>query len=240
MAWFFTQSEISDCCEISGEDALHIKKSLRMKAGEELTLVSPSGTEHRCVIESIESSVKVRVLAKKPSRQEPDVMLTLYQGITKGDKMDLIIQKAVELGVCRIVPTVTHRCVSRPDEKSMAKKLVRWQKIALGAAMQSRRGCVPTVMPMMTLADGAKKAAEDQLSMVFYEGGGESLNSLLTQKPKTVSIFVGSEGGFEESEIKTLNALGVKSATLGKRILRTETAPLAAATAIMLLTGNLE
>lgn len=239
MAWFFADKDFKDKYIIVGDDAQHIRKSLRMKEGEELTLVSPDGTQHLCVVESLAEGVLVKEVSAKPCLQEPTVKVTLYQGLTKGDKMDFIVQKAVELGVTEIVPTLTDRCISRPDEKSMKKKTERWQKIALGAAQQSRRGIIPQVKPMLTLKEAAQRAKEDEVSIVFYEGGGETIASLLKETPKTVSIFIGSEGGFEESEIEYLVGAGTVNATLGKRILRAETAPLAALSAIMFYTGNM-
>lgn len=239
MAWFFSDENFNDKYTVTGEDAQHIKKSLRMRESEELTLVSPDGTEHLCVIETIGDGVEVKAIASKKCEQEPSVCVTLYQGLTKGDKMDFIVQKAVELGVTRIVPILTDRCISRPDEKAMSKKTLRFQKIALGAAQQSRRGIIPEVMPMLTLKKAAKAASKDDVAIVFYEGGGEKISSLMSGNPKSVSIFIGSEGGFEESEIKYLLSEGIKTATLGKRILRAETAPLAALSAIMFYTDNM-
>jgi len=240
MAWFFADSNVTDKYSITGEDAQHIKKSLRMREGEKLSLVSCDKTEHLCEIVSLGENVEVRVLSSKPCEQEPTVKVTLYQGLTKGDKMDFIIQKAVELGVTEIVPILTSRCISRPDEKSMKKKTLRFQKIALGAAQQSRRGIVPEIKPLLTLKEAAEKAKEDDLSIVFYECGGEKLSTLLSKSPKNISIFIGSEGGFEESEIEALKSQGTVTATLGKRILRAETAPLAALSAIMFFTNNME
>lgn len=239
MAWFFTDECFSDKYIIQGEDALHIRKSLRMKEGEQLTLISPQGTESLCEITGLSDGVEVKVLSSKPCEQEPTVKVTLYQGLTKGDKMDFIVQKAVELGVAEIVPVLTERCISRPDEKSIRKKVERWQKIALGAAQQSRRGIIPKIMPLITLKEASKKARADEVSIVFFEGGGEPIPKLLKESPKTVSIFIGSEGGFEEREIQMLKKAGTSSATLGKRILRAETAPLAALTAIMFYTDNM-
>ena len=239
MAWFFADSNFTDKYLIQGEDAQHIRKSLRMKEGEELTLVTPDLTEHLCAIETLSECVEVKEISSKPCEQEPTVKVTLYQGLTKGDKMDFIIQKAVELGVTEIVPTLTERCISRPDEKSMNKKITRWQKIALGAAQQSRRGIIPEVKSLLTLKEAAEKAKNDDVSIVFYEGGGETLASLLKDAPESVSIFIGSEGGFEEREIELLKSAGTTNATLGKRILRAETAPLAALSAIMFFTGNM-
>lgn len=240
MAWFFAESNFTDRYNIQGEDAQHIRKSLRMKEGEELTLVSPDLTEHLCVIDTLSEQIEVKEIFSKPCEQEPTVRVTLYQGLTKGDKMDFIIQKAVELGVTEIVPTLTERCISRPDEKSTNKKIARWQKIALGAAQQSRRGIIPEVKPLLTLKEAAEKSKADDVSIVFYEGGGEAVASFLKDTPATVSIFIGSEGGFEEREIELLKSAGTTNATLGKRILRAETAPLAALSAIMFFTGNME
>lgn len=239
MAWFFADRNFTDKYIVEGDDAQHIRKSLRMREGEELTLVSPDGTEHLCVIRSLSESVEVEEISAKATEQEPSVKVTLYQGLTKGDKMDFIVQKAVELGVTEIVPILTDRCISRPDEKSMNKKTLRFQKIALGAAQQSRRGIVPEVKPMLTLKEAAEKAKSDDVSIVFYEGGGKTIASLLKDNPKSVSIFIGSEGGFEESEIEYLINAGAVNATLGKRILRAETAPLAALSAIMFYTDNM-
>ena len=240
MAWFFADSNFTDNYSIQGEDAQHIRKSLRMKEGEELTLVTPDLTEHLCVIDTLSECVEVKEISSKPCEQEPTVKVTLYQGLTKGDKMDFIIQKAVELGVTEIVPTLTERCISRPDEKSMNKKIARWQKIALGAAQQSRRGIIPEVKPLLTLKEAAENAKNDDVSIVFYEGGGETIATLLKDNPATVSIFIGSEGGFEEREIELLKSAGTTNATLGKRILRAETAPLAALSAIMFYTNNMD
>lgn len=239
MAWFFTDECFSDIYTIQGEDALHIRKSLRMKEGEQLTLISPDQKENLCEITGFNEGVEVKVLSSNPCEQEPSVKVTLYQGLTKGDKMDFIVQKAVELGVTEIVPVLTERCISRPDEKSIRKKVERWQKIALGAAQQSRRGIIPQVKPLITLKEAGEKAKEDEVSIVFYECGGEPLQSLVKDSSLSVSIFIGSEGGFEEREIEMLKDTGTKSATLGKRILRAETAPLAALTAIMFYTDNM-
>ena len=157
----------------------------------------------------------------------------------KSSKLEDIIQKCVELGVTEIVPTLTKRCVSRPDDKSAGKKNVRYQKIALEAAQQSGRGIVPQIQNMKTL----KQAVADddsEVKIVFYEGGGERLTDIVKPNTKSVAVFIGPEGGFEESEVELIESAGGVRATLGKRILRTQTAPVAALTAIMLLTNNLE
>ena len=149
------------------------------------------------------------------------------------------MQKCVELGVYSIVPTLTQRCVSRPDQKSAAKKNQRYQKIALEAAQQSGRGIIPEIVPMKTLAQAITEDESD-VKIVFYEGGGEPIKSIVSPDCKSVSVYIGPEGGFEKNEVEQIVSAGGVQATLGKRILRTQTAPVAALTAIMLLTNNLE
>lgn len=241
MPWFFTDENINgDSFIIKGEDARHIEKSLRMRKGEVLTLVN-SGVEYLCEIKELfDGNVEVAVKTSCPCRREADVQVTLYQSLTKGDKMDFIVQKSVELGVHRIVPVVTSRCVSRPDEKSLRKKIERWQKIALGAAQQSCRGLVPEVCAAMNFSEALKESKELDTAILFYEGGGESLRTFTSKGYKSYGIFVGCEGGFDPVEVESAKEKGVCPATLGKRILRAETAPLAALSAIMCLTGNFD
>jgi 16S rRNA (uracil1498-N3)-methyltransferase len=242
MPWFFTEGEIpADNYIIEGETASHIAKSLRMKPGEELTLVTPLGEQLDCVIDSVfDGNVSVLISDRKPCSQEPDVEVTLYQALPKGDKMEYIIQKCVELGVTRIVPMISARCVSRPDAKSLAKKQKRWQKIALQAAQQSRRGIIPEVCEAVSFKQAVKISEANDQNIIFYEEGGDSVRKLIDQPPKTLGIFIGSEGGFEKSEVELVTASGGSRATLGKRILRAETAPLAALSVIMFATGNFE
>lgn len=242
MAWFFTNEEIStDKYIIQGKDAEHISKSLRMKKGEEITLVTPNRIQHNCVIENTEPSlVSVRVQETKACENEPDVEITLYQALPKGDKTEYIIQKSVELGVTKIVPVISARCISRPDEKSLAKKLVRWQKIAKEAAQQSRRGIVPVVENAVSFKNACELSKANDLNIIFYECGGESVKTLIKDKPHTIGIFIGSEGGFEKAEVDMILENGGGVGTLGKRILRAETAPLAALSIIMYETGNFD
>ena len=238
-AWFFTEEEIdTNKYIITGENAKHIRV-LRMRNGEELTLVTPLGIQHDCVIADVnQTQVVVDVLGSHPCENEPDVFVTLYQALPKGDKMDYIVQKCVELGVSRIVPVMSSRCVSRPDEKSLKKKTARWQKIALQAAMQSRRGIIPEVCQCVSLKQAAELTGENDKTVFFYELGGDSVKNILADKPKTIGMFIGSEGGFEESEAELVLSNGAVAATLGTRILRAETAPLAALSVIMYQTDN--
>lgn len=242
MAWFFTESNIAtEKYSLFGESAKHISKVLRMNKGEEITLVTPDKTQCLCRISDITAeSVTVDILTKSLCRNEPDVEVTLYQALPKGDKMDYIIQKCVELGVSKIVPVISARCVSRPDKKSLVKKQARWQKIALQAAMQSRRGIVPQVCECVSFSKASELAKENDKIIIFYEMGGKSVKDILTDTPKSIGIFIGSEGGFEQEEVDKVVAENGKTATLGRRILRCETAPLAALSIIMYQTGNFD
>lgn len=243
MPKFFVNSIEGDTITLDGENARHISRSLRMKVGDVLLLSDGSGVDCGCSIEAINSSeVHLKVCYRQPSESEPTVSVTLYQGVPKGDKMEDIIQKAVELGVTKIVPVLTKRSVSRPDPKSARKKQERYQKIALEAAKQSGRGIIPQVEEMVDFKTALSGAAED-IFILFYEGGGLPLRELIApnqEKAVSYGIFIGPEGGFEAEEAGAVQNAGGSAATLGKRILRTQTAPVAALSAIMLLTGNLE
>ncbi|MBQ9517142.1 MAG: 16S rRNA (uracil(1498)-N(3))-methyltransferase [Eubacterium sp.] len=225
---------------LDGEQARHIAKSLRMKAGDMLTVTDGSGSDYGCLIDAVtKDTVSLTVCYKQASDSEPTCKVTIYQGVPKGSKMEDIIQKCTELGVCRIVPTLTKRCVSRPDEKGAKRKNERYSKIALEAAQQSGRGIIPEISPQITLKQAVADDGSD-LKILFYEGGGEPLKTLIDSDIKSVSVYIGPEGGFDPDEVELLQQNGAVTATLGKRILRTQTAPVAALTAIMLLTNNLE
>ncbi len=225
---------------LQGEQARHIGKSLRMKQGDMLTLSCADGFDYGCIIDRVTADeVSLSLCYKQANGSEPTVKVRLYQGVPKGDKLEDIIQKCTELGVSEITPVLTHRSVSRPDEKAAAKKNARYCKIALEAAQQSGRGIIPKVNPMVSLKQAAEND-DSRLKILFYEGGGESLKSLIPADIKSVSVYIGPEGGFEKQEVELIKEQGGVVATLGSRILRTQTAPVAALTAIMLLTGNLE
>lgn len=227
---------------LNEEQSRHIAKSLRMKVGDMLTLCDGAGSDYGCIIDEITKDyVALSVCYKQASNSEPDVKLYLYQGVAKGDKNEDIIQKCVELGIYEVTPVLTKRSVSRPDEKQAKKKQTRYQKIALEAAQQSGRGIVPAINEMTDFKTAVSNCTAD-LKILFYEGGGESLTKIIknNKNAQSIAIFIGPEGGFEKSEVEAvLNAGGI-SATLGKRILRTQTAPVAATAAIMLLTGNMD
>ena len=241
MAWFFSEAFIGEYHTITGEDAKHIEKSLRMKIGEEIILVDSNSVQHRCVIDGIlPNNVTVRVLDSFPCENEPDIKVTLYQSLPKGDKMDIIIQKAVELGVTEVVPVISARCISRPDGKSMAKKIQRWQKIALQAAQQSRRGIIPQINQVQTFKQAVADIDEQDCNIIFYECGGDSIGKVVNNSCKRINMFIGSEGGFEQQEVQQIIDKNGCPLTLGKRVLRAETAPLAGLAVIMYVTGNMD
>ena len=165
--------------------------------------------------------------------------LTLFQAMPKSDKMELIVQKAVELGAAEIVPVLTERCVSRPDEKSLEKKRQRWQKIALEAAKQSGRGTIPTIGEALSFKGCIERMKLSDRSFMCYEKGGESLSAENLSGAKSIGLLIGSEGGFEQREADFAAENGIILTGLGKRILRCETAPIAAISIIMSLTGNM-
>ena len=240
MPRFFTENISGDTALITGPDARHIGRVLRMAVGENIVLCDLKGLDYHCRIESIQKdAVSCRILSTCPSIGEPDCQVTLYQAFPKGDKMDFIIQKAVELGVSRVVPVLTRRCVARPDPKAMTGKLARFSRIALEAAKQSGRGRIPQVGELLDFESAVKMAASDPLSLFFYEGGGRPLSQLLSPQVKSLSLFVGSEGGFDPEEVELAVKAGLIPVTLGPRILRCETAPVCALSVIMYATGNL-
>lgn len=223
---------------ISGADAQHIGKSLRMAVGEELT-VCRDGVDYRCEIIGItREDVALRVISESKS-SEPNIDLTLFMAMPKLDKLELIVQKSVELGAVRICPVLTKRCISRPDPERFQSKRERLQKIALEAAKQSGRGIIPEVSDIISFDGCLRELSEMDLRIVCYEKGGVSLKEIGIEKGQKIGLFIGSEGGFEPGEIEILEKNGVKKAWLGDRILRCETAPLAAMSIIMFLTDNI-
>lgn len=240
MPRFFTQTISAEGGIISGDDAKHISRVLRMKVGEALTACDTKGYDYDCLIESLsDREVSLRVLEVRPSQSEPDVRVILYQAMPKGDKLELIIQKAVELGVDSITPVMTRRCVSKPDSKSMAKKLERYNRIALEAAKQSSRGKVPQVCPMLDLPQALDEMAQTSCPILFYENATAPAKQVIDGAGKEIAVLIGSEGGFDESEVELAIQKGCQVLSLGKRILRCETAPLAALSIIMFETGNM-
>ena len=239
MPRFFIDGTADGRAYIAGADALHIAKALRMRPGEALTLCDGKGTDFDGVLETVtDRQVTVRISASRPSQAEPTLAVTLYQGLPKGDKMDWIIQKAVELGVTAVVPVATRRSVARLEGKA-DKKQERWERIAAEAAGQCGRGMLPSVERPLSWSQALSRLPGEP-ALVFYEGGGRPLRELVTPSTRRLSVFVGPEGGFDPEEIDAIRRQGGGVATLGPRILRCETAPLAALTLLMHLSGNME
>lgn len=234
MCHFFvepSQINLSDkCVIISGNDVNHIRNVLRMKPGEEISVSNGvDGKEYRCGIVSLEAD---RVICELRFVKEDGVELPcrvyLFQGLPKGDKMEWIVQKAVELGVYEIIPVAAKRCVVKLDEKKAGAKIVRWQGIAEAAAKQSKRSIIPQVTEVLSFSQAAKKASDMDVRLIPYEmaEGMEKTRQIIDSiRPgQSIAVFIGPEGGFEEAEIREAQAAGIEPVTMGKRILRTETA----------------
>ena len=215
---------------LSGKDALHISRALRMGPGEELTLCDEAGTEYESVIVSAGAEVVVRIRSEKRTENEPPYGAAVYQALVRGDRFDTVVMKATELGASRIVPVMTSRCTVKLAPGDYRKKQERWQRIAAEAAGQCGRGRIPEVAEPVRFADALAEAAQADLPLFCYEGGEGTPTQPLTAyfkdrpQPLSVSVFVGPEGGFEPSEAEQAVRCGMKPAGLGKRILRTETA----------------
>lgn len=218
---------------INGADVNHICNVLRMKAGEQFYVTDGESTgKYLCALKAAtEEQVICEILRNVTESSELPCEIVLYQGLPKADKMELIIQKAVELGASRIVPVAMKRSVVKLDAKKAEAKISRWQGIAEAAAKQSKRDVIPKIDKLMTLKEALKEAAELEVSLMPYENaeGMEATRRLLggIRPGQRVAIFIGPEGGFDDSEVEAALSMGTKPVTLGRRILRTETAGLA-------------
>lgn len=221
---------------LTGENAAHAKV-LRLKNGEEVVLCDGQGNECVC---TVEDALQLRVQTRRASVTEPGIIARVYIAMPKADKLEHVIQKATELGAYEIVTFPSARCISRPDEKSLNKKLERWQKIAASAAEQCGRGRIPKVTVLGSYADALASAADSDIAIVFYENEhAVTLHDALCQSQyNSISLLTGPEGGFEVSEIEQAAAAGLRVCTLGSRILRCETAPLCALSAVMYDAGE--
>lgn len=214
---------------ITGSDVNHIRNVLRMKKGEHILVSDGIDREYECEILNLQSDViEAKVVDVFGSCAELPAKITLFQGLPKADKMEWIIQKAVELGASEIVPVVTKRTVVKLDAKKAKKKTDRWNAIALSAAKQAKRGRIPDVKPPMMLSEAFEYSSSFDASIIPYEdaeGISHSREVIAGLKgKKRIGIFIGPEGGFEEQEIETAKEFHIVPITLGKRILRTETA----------------
>ena len=226
---------------LDGENAAHAKV-LRLTGGEAVTLCDGLGREARCtVVRLTPGQVLLRVEAVGPAVAEPRIFVTLYLGLPKADKLEHVIQKATELGAGAVVAFPSARSVSRPDEKALTKKCERWQKIAAAAAEQSGRGRIPQVSVLPSFAAAVAQAAQADWAALFYEKARHgSLAAALPPQFTTAALLTGPEGGLTEEEVALAAAAGLRICTLGKRILRCETAPLCALSALMFAAGELE
>ena len=232
---FADPSDVQDeLLTITGPEVNHIRNVMRLKPGEEISVsIGGDGKEYRYGIESYtEDSVLCRLRFVKDKEVELPVKVLLFQGLPKADKMDLIVQKAVELGAAEIIPVSMERCVVKLDAGKAAKKTARWQTIAESAASQSRRSIIPRVLAPMSMKEAVEYAKEHtEVRVIPYElqeddgSVKQYLESL--KEGQSVSIFIGPEGGFAPGEVELAKEAGIRPISLGRRILRTETAGLA-------------
>lgn len=238
MTRFFVSPEEMEEPVLTGENGKHASV-LRLRTGEEVVLCDGEGRECRCAVAEIRGGeYRLEVLERLVSPSEPRVRAAVYMAYAKADKLEHVIQKATELGAYEIAAFPAARCVSRPEEKG--KKLERWQKIARSAAEQSGRGRVPRVVALGSYAEALSRAAQADLAMLFYENEhARTLRQTLEEGPfQTVSLVSGPEGGLEEREVEQARRAGLRVCTLGRRILRCETAPLCALSAVMFAAGE--
>lgn len=240
MTRFFVSAEELLCSQIilSGENAAHAKV-LRLKAGEEVLVCDGQGREALCRVSEMDG-MTLEVIEHRESQTEAAVGVSIYMAFPKADKLEHVIQKATELGAAEIVAFPSARCVSKPDEKSLKKKLERWQKIAASAAEQSGRGVIPQVIVLGNFKEALSRAKKAELAILLYENErATTLKMALEAKTfSTISLISGPEGGLEEKEVEQAKDAGVQICTLGRRILRCETAPLCALSAVMYAAGE--
>lgn len=229
---------------IDTEDVKHITRVLRMDIGAHINVCDTCGFDYLAEVSSIsEKSVICNILEKKKSDSEPEVHITLYQALPKGTKMEYIIQKTTELGIYRIVPVMMSRCVSKINSRSDGeKKAARWQKIAEAAAKQSGRGIIPEVCSPLSFADAVSSLKSHELAFAPYEcEAANGIKGLIHGASyKKAAFIIGPEGGFDPAEAELLKKSGITTVTLGRRILRTETAGEAVLAMMMYEAGELE
>lgn len=221
---------------LTGADAHHVARSLRMAAGERITVCDAGATEYDCILEVFhdEAEVIARIVSEREASTEPPFRAHLYQGLPKGDKLDSVIQKSVECGIASVTPFESAHCVVRIKPDAEEKKTERRRRIALEAAKQCGRGTVPSVNPSLTFAEAVKRASSAGLALFCYEGEGtQPLRRVLASyraahegeaELPEISVMIGSEGGFSPAEAKAACEAGMIPVGLGRRILRTETA----------------
>ena len=229
--FFISPEDIKDnIITVSGDNMHHLSNVLRCKVKDEVTVSDSSGFDYLCEIQSIEKDyIFLKIIDKMKNASEPKVKISLFQGLPKGDKLSLIVEKCVEAGVSSITPVNMARCVSKLSKKDFDKKKERFEKISMSAAKQSGRGVVPSVNPLIEFKEFLEKIKEFDLVLFPYEDEKEfTLKSALKGfNGESIAIIIGPEGGFSNEEAEKIVASGVSSVTLGSRILRTETAGMA-------------
>lgn len=242
MARFFVKPEEMQpsFLVLTGENAAHAKV-LRLKNGEEVLVCDGEGNECVCTVSDVSAGqISLVVKSRQASASEPAVKVSIYMAFPKADKLEHVIQKATELGAYEIVAFPSARCISKPDAKSLQKKLERWQKIAASAAEQSGRGRIPQVLTADSYQEALARAAQADKAILFYENErATTLRMALEENTfQSISLLTGPEGGLEPVEVEKAKDAGLEICTLGNRILRCETAPLCALSAVMYASGE--
>ena len=233
MPRFFVTKDLIDresgYITVTGDDARHIARSLRMAVGEHITACDGSSVEYGCILEKIrDEECLCRIVSEAQSANEPPVYITLFMAYPKGDKLETVIQKAVELGASKIVPFESSRCIKRPKAEKIDKVVARLSRIAEEAAKQCGRAILPEVSAPLSFREAINEAAKASLALICYECERDMTlrRAISSEKtPKSISVIVGAEGGFSPEEIVLAINAGCKSVSLGSRILRCETAP---------------
>lgn len=227
MSKFFAENVSDNNITLNNDDFKHIKNVLRHKIGDEILVCDGLGFDYVCEIKSLDDEVLLEILEKSPCLAEPKLNITLFQGLPKFDKMELIIQKCVELGVCDIVPVYCNRSIVKfNDDKKIGSKIDRWQKISLSAAKQSNRGIIPKIHKPVKFNEAVNMKSDFDSVFIAYENEKDfTLKKYFNSFEGTnLGIFIGPEGGFSNEEIEFAIENDVKTVSLGERILRTETA----------------
>ena len=235
---YFASEFTETTAALTGPDAHHLGRVMRAKAGDEVILCDGAGFDYTAAVTAVAPDrVEFRLLEKRPTAAEPSVEVTLFAGYPKQDKLEFIVQKAVELGAARVVPFFSRFCVAAPKKEDQNN--LRYARIAAEAAKQAGRGLIPAVELPLDIKDLPARFDQFDLVLFFYEGGGQSLRTLVKDQ-KRIALITGAEGGFSPEEAEKLIAAGAVPVGLGPRILRCETAPVAALAAVMTLAGQLE
>ena len=239
--FFVTPDEMKpEFIVLTGENADHARV-LRLKNGEQVLVCDGQGQECLCTVSDVSSGqISLVVQKRQASETEAKLRACVFMAFSKGDKFEHVIQKATELGAFRIYAYPSARCVSKPDDKSLKKKLERWQKIAASAAEQSGRGCIPEVLVCASYKEALQEARKADKAILFYENEQATTlhSSLNAGQFETISFLTGPEGGYDQKEVDQAAEMGIEICTLGKRILRCETAPLCALSAVMYASGE--